>query len=284
MKRKIVIIYGNCQANFIAFLLGQSPTLAERFEFSVVINPPPPGPEGLVVPPQAGDAALFWEQYDERAAVAVRDELRSKIPPNCPVVVFPPLAGMAFWPFAWAPPANSPEPGFPWGRYPWGDRIGLEVAKLNLPADEVFEKYMQLSMKKMPDLRELARRDRVLAERRDSACDVQIYDFIQKRYLTQHLFWTWGHTSSNLMLELVWRLFEKSQHVLGEMTPQIERELQAAAERHPAIGVEQLPIHPEVVRRLKLRFCAPETRYNWFGQQWTFQEYMTRYITLDKSW
>ena len=191
---------------------------------------------------------------------------------------------MAFWPFAWAPAGNSPEPGFPWGRYPWGDRIGLEVAKLNLPADEGFEKYMQLSMEKMPDVLELSRRDRVLAERRDAACDVQIHDFILENLLTQHIFWTWGHTSSTLILELVRRLFAKSQHVLGPLTPQIERELQAAAERHPGIGSEQLPIHPEVVRKLGLLFCTPETRYNWFGQHWTFREYMTRYIALDKSW
>jgi hypothetical protein len=284
LSRKIVVVYGNCQATFIVFLLNQSPSFLERFELVMVNIHTPPGAQVPELPEGVENAALYWEQYDERAAIPIREETRKQIPEGCPTLVYPPLAGMAFWPFAWADSRSAPEPQYPWGRYPWGDRIGLEIARLNLPESEIFDRYMELSMQKMPDIVELARRDHFLAAKRDAACDVQIQDFLLPNYLTDYLFWTWGHTSSVLMFELIRRLFEKSEHVLGPITPEIESELQAAVTRYPAIGAEQLPIHPEVIRRLGLTFCTPDTRYRWFDQEWTFEEYITRYITLDTSW
>ncbi|MDB5092011.1 MAG: hypothetical protein JWO85_112 [Candidatus Eremiobacteraeota bacterium] len=282
--RKKVLIYGNCQAPLLSLLLNRSPSIAARFEFVTVMNHAAPGGEAEPVPPEADDAVLVWEQYDERNVVPVREELRRRIPAACPVLVYPPLNAMGLWPFAWAESRNAPEPGYPWGRYPWGDRIGLEIAKLDLPADEVFDAYMKRSLEKMPDVVELVHRDRVLGERRDAASDVTIDDYISEHLLTEHMFWTWGHTSSALGLELTRRLFLKSEEVLGPLTPQIEREMAAAAEQYPGIGFEQLPIHPEVVRRLGIAFCDDETRYRWFDQEWTFREYITRYVTFDRSW
>ena len=40
----------------------------------------------------------------------------------------------------------------------------------------------------------------------------------------------------------------------------------------------QTPLHPEVARRLGLDWCDGDTRFAWFGNRWTFREYMLRYI------
>jgi Polysaccharide biosynthesis enzyme WcbI len=283
-RRGTVLVLGNCQAPAISLFLNKSPTVAERFRFVDVLNHAAPGHETLGVPPEAADADLLWMQYDERKTVPIREEVRKTIPERCRIVVFPPLLMMGFWPFAWADPRNAPEPGFPWGRYPWGDRIGLEISKLGLPAEKVFDAYMERSMEKMPDVCELVNRDRTMAERRDAQSDVPMNDYLSKHLLTSHLFWTWGHTSNAPLLELARRLFSASESVLGPLTPEIVREMRTAAVDFHGIGDEELPIHPEVRRRLGLRFCDAGTRYRWFGNRWNFREYITRYITFDRSW
>jgi hypothetical protein len=283
VKRETVIVYGNCQAPYVGLMLNESP-LAERFDFVTVLNHAPPAQGTDPLPASVGEAVLLLEQYDERATVPVREQVRAAIPPACPVVTYPPLNLMGLWPFAAVDSRNQPEPDRPWGRYPWGDRIGLAVAKLGLPATEVFAKYMELSMAQMPDVANLLERDRALLERRDAASDVHMADYVLENVRTQHLFWTWGHTSGALNLELTRRIIDRGRDVFGPLTGTVEASLRSSAERYPGIGEEQLPVHPEVARRLDLSFCPPDTRYRWAGQSWTFEEYMTRYILLDTSW
>jgi tetratricopeptide (TPR) repeat protein len=284
MGRKVVVVYGNCQAAFVAQILNHVPSFAERFQFIHVSNETLSGKEAATLPSAVDDAAILWEQHDEREDLAIRAEVRRRVPARCPVVTYPSMNVLSLWPFAWSDSRNEPEPGFPWGRYPWGDRIGQEVANTNGSAGDAFNKYMKLSMLKMPDVETLIARDRDLAERRDGACDVKMADFVFAHFKDEHLFWTWGHVSSLVTGELVRRLCERSKTRLGPLTPDFEFELNRVCELFPGIGEEQLPIHPEVARRLQLKFCRPDTKYSWFNKRWTFKEYMTRYISFDKSW
>lgn len=284
LRRSIVIVYGSCQAHYLTSILNSMPSLAAKFTFVPVLNHAALGEEVAPIPADAAEAVLLWEQYEERANAAVRNDLRATVPDDCAIVTFPPVIYMSPWPFAWMDPRNLPEPNFPFGRYPWGDRVGIEIANMNLPEEAVVDAYMELARKKMPDVKALFERDRVVSERRDSFCDVKITPFMSENFRTKQLMWTWGHITSAVGVELVRQLWQHSTAVLGELTPERAAELERAGELLPGDGREQLPIHPDVIRDLDLRFTAPDGRYSWYGERWTFSEYIKRYIMFDQTW
>jgi hypothetical protein len=284
-ERQIVAVYGNCQAFFLAHMCNQLPSLARTTQFVGISNNTAPGQSIEPTPPEVGRAALVWEQFDEREDLPIRASVREGKPADSPTIEFPPLGVMGLWPFALPDPRNLPEPPkYPWGRYPWGDRLGREISKRGLPRADVFDAYMELSMQKMPDVKEAIHRDKFLLERRDSFCGVKMADYVYGRFTTDHMFWTWGHISSTLLAELLRRLIAATPDAFGPVTDELEAEIAKFVLDTPGIGEEQLPIHPEVARVLELEFCPPDRRYRWFTQDWTFREYMTHYIMLDKNW
>jgi hypothetical protein len=282
--RRSVIIYGNCQADQIARILNQVPAVADHFHFEPVLNHAPLGEAVPEPTPLVDHAVLLWEQYDEREEIAVREAVRKRIPEGCRIVTFPPSVFLGFWPFAWMDPRNVAEPRFPFGRYPWGDRVGHAVAQLGLSHEQSVSRYMELSMAQMPNVERLISRDLELQDRRDGACLVRIADFIREHVRSEHLFWTWGHPSSILLGEIARRLTAASAQVLRVSPERVATQLAQAIELLPGTGTEQLPVHPEVIRQLELSFCSSGTRYRWMGNTWSFDEYMARYISYDTDW
>jgi hypothetical protein len=87
-----------------------------------------------------------------------------------------------------------------------------------------------------------------------------------------------------LLGEVAKRLHAASAEVLGPITDATRAEFTEAITLRPGTGNEQLPIHPDVIRRLDISFRTPESRYAWMGNEWTFEEYMMRYISYDTNW
>jgi hypothetical protein len=281
--RAPVIIHGNCQAQVLHLLVSRVPSLTERFSFHLVTDTEPGAP--VPAPPvEAPRAVLAWAQYDRRPDLALRDELLECVPSTCAVVRYPAVSMNAFWPFRIKCPRNRPEPGFPWGRYPIGDRVALRVAELGLPPADAFARYMEDSIRQMPDLEHRLDLDREIYARRDLACDVTMGDVAFARLRDTYQFWTYGHLAASLFATLLTRLIECSSTVLGGIDDRLRDEIAAAVAGYPGQGDMQSPVHPLVIERLGLTFVDPSTRYRWHGNGWTFEEYYTRYIGNDASW
>jgi hypothetical protein len=280
----VVVIYGNCQAQFLRQLVSETPSLRAAFTFLLVTNTVEPGELPSPIPEEVARAVLFWEQYDQRSDIGLRDEVLRRIPRGCPVVRYPAVGMNAFWPFRVRDKRNRIEPDFPWGRYPSGDRIAMEIVPLGLPASRAFERYMELSASKMPDVRHLLDLERSVYARRDAGCDIGMRDFIFAGLRSTYQFWTHGHLAVSVFSELVFRLLERSRDVFGNAAHTVRAELEALSEIFPGQGEVQLPLHPLVIRQLGLTFADERTRYRWFGNEWTFEEYMLRYLTFDRSW
>lgn len=278
------MIYGNCQAEFLGLLLSHVPSLTSRFSFVVVPYNVEPGAPLPAIAPEIDRAVLLWEQYNERAGVTLRDRMRERLPGDCRVMRYPALVMTSFWPFIQKDRRSQPEPGYPWGRYPLGDRVAAEVADLGLPPGRAFERYMELSVEKMPDVRQLLARDRTVLAQRDDACEVTIGDYVTENLQSTYQFWARAHLATPVISELLVRLLERSRNVLGDLSEVTRRELRAAGALYPGQGEFQLPIHPLVIERLGLRFADANTKYLWFGNWWTFEEQMTRYIAFDREW
>lgn len=280
---RTVLLYGNCQIPFLAKFLGGIPGLNDAYRFVCQTNHGLPGEDvRLVLDDVGSDVALLFEQIDERAHVPVREAMRARL--ACPKIVFPTYWLASMWPIDCTETRIRPEPRFPWGRYPLGDAIGLQVAELGLKGDAAFAAYMDRSARHMPNIDVRFERDLQRMRRYDRESDVPITDLVLANFRQRHWFWTWGHTAVEPLVELAQLLWRAARPVLGGTDEEARRGIAAAASGVAGIGEIQLPIHPMVIEALGLEFCNDETRYRWYDQSWTFREYITRYIEYDTSW
>jgi len=280
-----VIVYGNCQSPFLARLLAAVDDFNDDYRFVYVANHPMPGqvePEPL---PEEflRNVALVLEQHEERDNNPYRLLLQSQLPGGVPVIRFPSFIMSSMWPFECPEPRGQAEPGYPWRRFMEGDMIGLEIARTGLAGPLALAAYLDLSVKKMPDLAVRLQRDFDRMRRYDEQCDVKVSDFVEANYRTQYLFWSSGHIAEAGMIELARRTAAVVRPILGGTVRRLEECLDAA-KGFEGMGNLQVPIHPIVAATLGLEFWRADQTYRWYAQNWTFYEYIQRYIAYDKDW
>ena len=229
------------------------------------------------------DVALVVQQHEERAGHPFLAALRQRLPAKVPVVTFPSFFMPCLWPFECVETRMRPEAGHPWGRYPLGDMIGLELARAGMGGPLAVAAYMDLSARKLPDMRVRLQRDLGRIRGYDAHCDVQLADYVESSFRHEHLFWTNGHVSGAAMHALVSRVADAARPYLGGTALRARSRLAGLADSG-GLGVHQLPIHPLVAEALGLEFWQADMAYRWDTQHWTFFEYMERYIEYDTSW
>ena len=294
---ELVVMYGNCQIPFLASLLAAA---HGDKGFLCVLNHAPPGEEpDRPTPEQMQRCCLYLEQYDsqfdlaawgvppevERYGLPLCRYLREHCPPACPTITYPSFVMTCMWPFAvTSDPRNVPEPAYVWGRYPYGNRVALEVAASGLRGAQALAAYQQQSAAQMPDLAALLARAEHKLWRRDAQCDVKIGDYVWSNFRERHLFLAYAHVRAEAIGELAQRLWRAVQPLLGGDADAAWRRLNAAIDAMPDMDTMEEPIDPLVAQELGLKFYQPDMRFRWFDQRWTFAEYITRYIDYDTSW
>ncbi|SDT93722.1 Methyltransferase domain-containing protein [Pseudomonas pohangensis] len=282
---ELIILYGNCQTTFLASQLAATDSSPNGRTYACVLNHQIPG-QMRVLPTaeQLGRCILYLEQYDSEEHLPVRDMLRQAIPMDCPRLIFPTFMMFCLWPFDCVETRMQQEPDFVWGRYPYGDAIGLEVAASGLQSERATRVYMQLSTERMPDLQQRLQCDIERIRRHDKACDVIIGDYVLDNFRRKHVFWTTGHVSSEAIGVLGKRLYQAALPILGgELSAGLAR-IEAELATFPGMGSVQVPIHPLVAQALELEYCSPGFRFNWYNNLWSFEEYLPRYLAYDRNW
>ena len=189
------------------------------------------------------------------------------------------------WPFAvTSDPRNVPEPDYVWGRYPYGNRVALEVVASGLRGAQALAAYQQRSAAQMPDLATLLARAQRKLLLRDAQCDVKIGDYVWDNFRERHLFLAYAHVRAEAIGELARRLLAAVQPVLGGHADAAWRRLNTAIDAMPDMDVMEEPIEPAVAQGLGLKFYEPDMRFRWFDQRWTFVEYIRHYLDYDTSW
>jgi hypothetical protein len=282
---ELVILYGNCQTPWLAQALAAVDARAGERGYLCVLNHAPAG-QAIEIPSRRDLARcrLYLEQYDSAIFIRVREEVRDGIPRACPTLVFPSYMINFMWPFMAPEPMPLCDAKHVFGRYPEGDRIGLEVRASGLCGDAAVDAYLARSAALMPDLDRRFEADLGHMDRRDRASDLAIGDYVRDNFRTQHLFWNFGHISAQGMGELACRLWHAAAAELGGDSSTTPQQLRATADMLGGMGSIQQPIHPLVAEHFELHMHSPDLRYRWFDQRWTFREYMARYIALDTNW
>jgi FkbH-like protein len=278
--KKTLVIYGSCQGATLSSFADQ--IMPTNGDFEVYYLASHLTPVDKLFPERLENAVLCWEQHDSRAVVPLRDKLHAALPPSCVLIKFPAVTMMSLWPFDWPEPSRNraDPPRFPFGRFPYGDSIGLEVAAEGLKGEAAFERYMELSHRKMPNIEALLQRDMAQLRQRDNASDVKIGDFILQNLRTTKMFATWGHLYGEALIPMFRDLIVKSE-IPGfsqELMPSLLGALMTSEDE------AEVPIHPAVAKQLDLQFYKPDSLYNWQGNRWTFKEYTIRYIENSNDW
>lgn len=284
-KARTVLIYGNCQVPYLARMLAALDDLDGEYRFAVALNHTQPGQSEADTVSDAllADLALVLWQFEDRANNPAALALRERLPAGCPVVRFPTYLLTCLWPFECPEPRVVSEPDYPWGRFPMGDMIGLEIAQAGLSGPLAVAAYLDLSAQKMPDLQRRYERDLARMQLHDSNCDVKLADYVQAGFRREHMFWTNGHVSDAAIGELAARVADAARPWLGGDAARARLRLREAG-RFGGMGGLQLPIHPVVAQTLGLDWYELDRPWAWYEQRWTYFEYIERYIAYDTGW
>jgi acyl carrier protein len=274
-----VIVFGNCQAQMITGLLNylfERRSNNVRFHHLLNFHHPMTGwaelSEGVLAA-----ADMVWHQYGDRVEFPHWDRISA----SCRRIVFPSLDFNLFWPFAGSDPRNKSEPPeFPFGRFPYGDVVALQVVREGLKGEAALRSYAERSRARLARM-SMARLEEIEFARmvqREAQCDVVMSDFIRANFRTAPTFHTWNHPAGRPLTELVKRLLIASDMWDPDPQSTLAGELAYCAEHWQPLSTLELPIHPLVAELVGLEWFDPDRRYSTMFGPLTHDEYVLRYI------
>ena len=273
-----LIVFGNCQAGPLAAVLRRLPGIGSRFQitavssFDMAQNRPARFLEAIDM---AGVVLLLGQR---ETAAALPAWLTGVLPPRAGVVQFAAMDTGVLWPFHARDPRNRPEPGHPFGRYPYGDRLVIELMAGGLTGAALFDEYWRRSTAEVSGLLPgLRRQDEARLRARDAMLDVGIGDIVLDQMGVQPLFNTFNHPTGWLFRQLAGRLVDAVCRALG--LPGGADEVRTRLPNFDPLRHEQVPIHPAIARRLGLAWWqAGQTYRRPDGEMLNFRQYMRRYM------
>jgi hypothetical protein len=275
MMTRSILIYANCQCEELQ-RTGRYLQSLSGFDFKCI-------PLHLLTqqdwetsygPEFMADVSTVWEQVEAGPISGHRAELRQRIPQGCQVVTFPPLSALCLWPFSGSDPRLAADPT----RYPWPDAIGAVLATEDLPDALLFEKYLNLTTQRMPDLDRRLRLDVTRWRATDAISDIKAADWVTQNLTTTRLFHASGHITAEPTRFLLRQLLTRTGLIGPRLAAAAIEEAELLLRYHQGQDFECVPIHPLVAERLHLRFFDPAARYRWHGHEWTFRQYILHYI------
>lgn len=255
--KPVLLAFGNCQAFAMMKIAETLPTLADRYEICYLPSHPDLG-DVVGGPGLAARCEVVWEQVGVNQRLPFRDALA----PGTKRVRFPELSFPLLWPMDCTDPRNQPDPPRHWGRFPYGDRLALQLIGEGLSGNAGYEAWVERGAQTLPDLQRLLDMEMARSRRRAAEIDIEPMTFILDHWRTERLFATLNHPSNTVLWPLCMQLIEASLPAL----PLAQAEIGLARERFlnpEAGGVDmdwfQVVIHPLVAETFGLAWCNEET-------------------------
>lgn len=277
MSKPTILVYGNCQASVLAQVFSRLPGIGEVCEvryipsFAHPISGKPPVPKVWLE-----RCLLFLEQR------GVWDEFehKSDLPGSAALLRYPTVSLRSLWPLQASDPRNRAIVDFPFGQYPYGDRLVLELLEAGYSGEALLCEYMARDLPGMVDLDRLFELELERQRQVDLHCDIRLADFIRTHFRSTRLFWTHNHPSAALHKYTLRSLLAQ----LGALGGGLDDVAVAAwldeyfQDREPT-GEVSVALHPQVISHFKLHWADEQTRYWHFrGEPVAYREYMLDYI------
>lgn len=221
-------------------------------------------------------ATVLWEQHDP-----LKFPWRDVLHENVFERTFPSVDLQLLWPFNCPNPYSTPEPPvFPFGRFPYGDRVILKAVERGLSADDILEYYLERWDEYRIDLDRLLKMEAARIAARDQKCDVKMGDYMLANFRRQRLFWAVNHPTPAPLAELLERLLSATERVQPALADaDVANTLASNFGSRGPLGVVEIPIHPKVAEHLELEWYDPNACYQyWDGSSLTYAEYFRAMI------
>ena len=289
MKRTI-IVYGNCQAAQLEQCLKTIPLLHNEYEIIWERNfdhPCLPLKRELLQS-QIENCAYFIEQVGLKDIQLPYKEL---LRPDCVQIRFPYLKLHCLWPLYDPIHDNDfrikPEPPkFDFGRFPYGDRIVIDMIRQNIPRETIFDEYMKINVTNYVDLDLLYRSDFQHILQVDDKCDIKVYKLIKEGFRIKRHFYSFAHPVSTTLKIILTEILNKSGLIDKNRKDTERQSIRHSIDRFFAkvrhYDTIQVPIHPQVSKYFGLTWANNNTRYMYYDYGYlNFSEYMNYYISYD---
>jgi hypothetical protein len=279
-----LIIFGNCQAQGLLGAIAGLPSCMERFEVSYIPSHASLGDTNFN-PEMLQRCEVLWEQ------VGMEQRLPGweAVPAGVRHIRFAELSFPVLWPFNCIDPRNRHDPpNFPWGAWPYGDRVALQIAKEGLKGVDAVTAYVERGAKLMPDLARMLDMEVVRSRKRDANVDLSMTSYIQDNFRTKRLFATYNHARNALVWELFQRLMEAT--VLTDMKipaselDACERSFVDPNLKWPNFDTIQMPVHPTLAEQYQLSWINDSTRYRHYDAgSFSFHDFIMHYVEYAES-
>ena len=273
MNKDICIIAANCQGAYLKALLATSPEFDARYDVKYFVNY---NHEVVPMPLLRQCKLLIYQPLGPKWGDLASPKLLNRVGEGCVSISVNYLTFPVYWPFMAADARNTPDADYPFGQFPYGDSLVIEMLAAGMSGDEILRRYHDadfMASKTAPDeiLTSYIEKQKDLEERRDQ----KVLDFVLENFRRIKLFETFNHPSRPLCVYQANDILQR----LG-MAP-----LEAAAiPELPYLQDNQQPIHPVVAEALGLEFeCRESTRYNVWKKPMSFVDYSRAYAHWDVS-
>ncbi len=278
MTRQAILVYGNCQADAISACLRRLPVVAERYD--VVSIPsyihPIDGPP-RIAPADLDRCAVLLEQR----ALWHRFPALARMSPSVIHLDFPMLALNAVWPLQAKEFRNRCEPDFPFGRYPYGDRV-LNGLLTELAGEDVLQRYLATPLASLPDPRRFAAIEAERVAALDRQCTLAFGGWVLDHFRTRRLFWTYNHPTAALLQPLAEALTERLAGALALPKTIVDDIGPLFATGWEPAGRLKVAIHPNIARGLNLEWFSPAFLYDHYQHSGVgYVEYWRHQISFD---
>jgi hypothetical protein len=283
-RKRAIIIYGNCAAQFLAQRFRQVPALAAEFDIHWIrsFSQLAPGDEAVDVGALERCQILLEQVGDFRS-----DPRRSNgdlrqlpIPGDCRRIRFPPLFMNTLWPFVALDPRSEVlrTSWFEEGPYPRfvANRLIIEIMRTEADPDCVYDRFINIRIREKVDLDRLHNLTMRKILGLDQEADIHYGDFIARHFSTKRLFLMQIHPSGPMLRYLCEAVFD-ALAFRSLLTQDHLDQIEAMR----GIGDYDAPIHPEIVEHFDLRWARGLSYRHHSEGYFNYDEFIRRYIRLD---
>lgn len=266
MKR--CVVYANCQGKGVAEALKLSREYTERFETTCISNW---NIQAFPFDALKGCDLFVYQPVAERPGIPSTGTILKQLPDHCRALSMPYMYMNGLWPFHARSPRAETGPAFPKERHYYADTMLDALAATPLPVENVRKIYMNLDFEREHNVWAAIEESLEIQKNKERHLDIKTYGYVKNRLGSEKLFLTVRHPTPALYRIAANQIL----HTLG-IAAITEKALSSIG---PIYGVQyHHPIHPAVARVLGLDYVTLDTRYNLWGELFTYEEYIDDYV------
>lgn len=271
---KNVILYGNCQIEYIENYLKSSSDF--RRNYKIILSKPVFAIENsncLQKKIEQCDVFIYQNVDGEFQDFLKTDVIKNKLKQECKCINIPVAYFTGYFPQYVHNPENRITEDYVWGKYPYGDSNIVSFMRnqsnRNIDKIESFLKKLNSSDYYSSDyVNDNAEKSLLELRKREKKCDFTISNIIEEFYNKEFCFFTVNHPN---------------YRVIRYMSEKILEKLDISADDIHNLVIEKLdhvmiPIYPSVAKVLSLKFISENQKYNYLGKEITFDYYIKDYI------